>query len=217
MKQTIAPARLDWRPLHAVVFLVLFLGTMRTPIAAYWPWYVAIPALVYACLCGMIPALRRSCAWIVLGKWDGLALSATPLIIALSSLALVLYQWIMVPDVRELAGRLPARVLGSVVLAGMLFAVVNAILEELLFRGVLYDGVEWRWGWKTAVMVTAAIFGIFHVHGYPPGAFGAVMAATYGLLLGWLRHRTQGLSLPILAHVFADATIFGILVHVGVP
>ena len=190
---------------------------MRTPIAAYWPWYLAIPVFVYAGLCGMIPALRRSCAWIVLGKWDRPGLLATPLIIALSSLALILYQWTMAPDVHEFTARLPAKILGSVVLAGILFAAVNAILEELLFRGVLYDGVERQWGWKAAVLVTAAIFGIFHVHGYPPGAFGAVMAATYGLLLGWLRHRTQGLSLPILAHVFADATIFGILVHVGVP
>jgi membrane protease YdiL (CAAX protease family) len=97
----------------------------------------------------------------------------------------------------------------------MLFAVVNTVLEELLFRGVLYDGVEWQWGWKAAVLVTAAIFGIFHVAGYPPGFVGALMAAIYGLLLGWLRHRTQGLILPILAHVFADATIFGILVRAG--
>jgi hypothetical protein len=121
----------------------------------------------------------------------------------------------MAPDVRELTTRLPARVLGSVVLAGMLFALVNAILEEMLFRGVLYDGVEWQCGWKAAVMITAGIFGLFHVHGYPPGPLGAAMAAIYGLVLGWLRHRTQGLLLPILAHIFADATIFGILVHAG--
>lgn len=215
MKQTTAPARLDWRPLHAALFLVLFLGTMRTPIAAYWPWYLAIPVFVYAGLCGMIPALRRSCAWIVLGKWDRPGLLATPLIIALSSLALILYQWTMAPDVHEFTARLPAKILGSVVLAGILFAAVNAILEELLFRGVLYDGVERQWGWKAAVLVTAAIFGIFHVHGYPPGLFGALMAAMYGLMLGWLRHRTQGLILPILAHVFADATIFGVMVRTG--
>jgi membrane protease YdiL (CAAX protease family) len=39
------------------------------------------------------------------------------------------------------------------------------------------------------------------------------LAGVHGLLLGWLRHRTGGLILPTLAHVFADATIFGIVVQ----
>jgi hypothetical protein len=37
----------------------------------------------------------------------------------------------------------------------------------------------------------------------------------YGLLLGWLRHRSRGLALPTVAHVFADAAIFAILVYAG--
>jgi hypothetical protein len=34
-------------------------------------------------------------------------------------------------------------------------------------------------------------------------------------MLGWLRVRTGGLTLPILAHIAADATIYGILVYAG--
>jgi len=120
------------------------------------------------------------------------------------------------PDVHGLAARLPGSILGSAVLAGILFSLGNAAMEEMLFRGMIYDALESQWGWATACVASAAFFGVLHVAGYPPGALGAALAGIYGLLLGWLRHRTGGLLLPTAAHVFADATIFGILVHTGV-
>ena len=102
------------------------------------------------------------------------------------------------------------------IVAGFIFAVLNAFLEELLFRGVFFFAVEAQTGAPMAVVITAALFGYGHMHGYPPGPLGAVLAGVYGLALGWLRVSTGGLGLPVLAHIAADATIFIIVVNSGV-
>ena len=99
--------------------------------------------------------------------------------------------------------------------AGFVFAALNAILEELVFRGVLLDALEAQWGGMVAVVTTAILFGLGHLSGYPPGRDGAILAGLYGVVLGWLRVRTGGLFLPIFAHIGADATIYGILVYAG--
>ena len=56
--------------------------------------------------------------------------------------------------------------------------------------------------------VTAALFGLGHLHGYPPGPLGAVLAGLYGVALGLLRWWAGGLGLAVACHVSADATIF---------
>ena len=38
------------------------------------------------------------------------------------------------------------------------------------------------------------------------------MATVYGLMLGIIRRRSQGIFAPYMTHVFADAVIFVILV-----
>jgi membrane protease YdiL (CAAX protease family) len=215
MERAARPVRLNWRSLHAVVFLFFFLATMHFRIAPSWPWHLCIPLIAYAAVCRTIAPLRRTWMWTVFGRCDRGSLLATAAVVAISIAALAVYQWKAMPDVRATAAELPARVLGSMALAGAWFAAVNATLEELVFRGILYDAAESLWGSPAAMATTAAFFGGFHLFGYPPGPLGAVLAGMYGLLLGWLRHRTGGLALPIAAHVFADATIFVIFAHAG--
>jgi uncharacterized protein len=205
--------RLNWRSLHAGLFLVLFLLALHLPAAERWPWHLLIPTLAYALLCGTLPPLRRTCVWLAVGRSDWGVFASTACIALLSTLSLVLYQYLIEPDVHSLATRLPGTLLGSTILAGACFSVVNAALEEILFRGVLYDGLDSQWGWRAAIIISGVFFGVLHIAGYPPGPLGAVMAGIYGILLGWLRRRTGGLLWPIVAHIVADATIFGILVH----
>ena len=119
------------------------------------------------------------------------------------------------PDVRSYRDALPLRVLGGVVGAGVVFSIVNATLEELVFRGVLFDAVQSQWGAWGTLIGTAILFGLGHIHGYPPGLLGACLAAVFGFVLGALRLWTGGLLLPIVAHMGADATIYAILVHSG--
>lgn len=92
--------------------------------------------------------------------------------------------------------------------AGHGFSLVNAAVEEAIFRGVLQTALERVNGPLVAIVLQAVAFGVLHVLGVPTGIVGAIMAGAWGLLLGVMRWRTKGLLAPYVAHVAADATIF---------
>ena len=90
----------------------------------------------------------------------------------------------------------------------IVFSFLNALLEEIIFRGILLDALDSQIGLRWALLVQAVVFGTGHMlGGYPPGVVGAVLAAIYGLMLVMLRVHSRGLAAPYLAHVVADATI----------
>jgi membrane protease YdiL (CAAX protease family) len=64
-------------------------------------------------------------------------------------------------------------------------------------------------------VLQAASFALLHfVSGFPGGCWGLAMTFVYGLMLGTIRRRAQGMLAPWLAHVCADLTIFAILAWV---
>jgi membrane protease YdiL (CAAX protease family) len=203
-----------WPAVHGGLFLALVLSVVAFCPALGWPWYLLLPVAGYVCVVLLVPPLRRTFPRLAAGRVDGPGLAGAITLIVLTSAALVAYQVLVHPDVTDLAAKLPAA-FGNLVLAGICFSVVNAVLEELIFRGVLYEAVVAEWGGAVAVAVTGALFGIGHVHGYPPGPLGAVLAGGYGVALGLLRWWSGGLGLSMACHVCADATIFGILASVG--
>jgi membrane protease YdiL (CAAX protease family) len=83
---------------------------------------------------------------------------------------------------------------------------VTPIAEELLFRGVLFQGVRRRWGTWAAAIVSSAVFAAAHLE---PTALGSafVMLSTFmfGLAMVWLFLRRRTLLAPIAAHVASNA------------
>ncbi|MBT2502221.1 CPBP family intramembrane glutamic endopeptidase [Curtobacterium sp. ISL-83] len=79
----------------------------------------------------------------------------------------------------------PARLTIGDVVAVLTLVVISAVLEELVFRGVLLQAFE-RWlGWIPALVITSLLFGAAHLGN--PGAtwFGALaIAVEAGFLLG---------------------------------
>jgi membrane protease YdiL (CAAX protease family) len=102
---------------------------------------------------------------------------------------------------------------GSLVAVGVAFAVVNAFVEEVLFRGAVLHHLGHVLGSWPAVLVQALAFGTLHLNGYPYGLAGVALASVYGLLLGALRLRSGGLLAPWIAHVCADAVTFVLIVQ----
>jgi membrane protease YdiL (CAAX protease family) len=92
----------------------------------------------------------------------------------------------------------------------------TAIPEELAFRGVLLGAARQLWGRWRAVLFTSALFGLWHIaptltstsdnrgvgDASPVLVVLAAVAATFvaGLLLGWLRLRSDSLIAPTIAH-----------------
>ena len=96
---------------------------------------------------------------------------------------------------------------------GFLFALLAAILEEILFRGFLFRLSEKLFGLWGALVLTSALFGA--AHAFNPGATLAscvAIALEAGLLLGAAYALKQRLWLPIGLHLgwnFAEGSIFG--------
>ena len=202
----------DWRLTHGVAFVLLMACSLLIPTLRQWPWIWLVPLLAYFVLVACVPCLRRSMDWLRIGKLSTASLSATVVLMVLTILVLILFRALARPDVRGFGHVLPFEAIGGVITAGVVFTVVNATLEELVFRGVLFDALRSQWGAWATVTMTALLFGLGHLRGYPPGLLGACLATLFGFAMGALRLWTDGLALPIAAHMVADATIYSILV-----
>jgi uncharacterized protein len=146
------------------------------------------------------------------GRLSGAPLACAVILSITVAGFLVGYHKVVDPNGGDVVARLPVAMFGNLILAGMCFSVINALLEELMFRGILWEIVAGEWNVPLALGVTAVLFGVGHYHGYPPGPLGAIFAGIYGVALGWLRWTTGGLGLTIACHISADATIFSLLV-----
>jgi membrane protease YdiL (CAAX protease family) len=177
-----------------------------------WPVYLVVPLTLYALVVWAVAPLRRSVRWLHLGQLDRWTCAAIAAIVLVSSSALLGWYVLFRPDVRDLAEQIPAWAPATLVLAGAVFAIVNAVLEEVIWRGVMLEAWTTQLGVAGAVLAQAVAFGVIHAQGFPRGLSGVVMASLYGLMLGGLRLRAKGLAAPVLAHIGADATIFAILV-----
>lgn len=101
--------------------------------------------------------------------------------------------------------------------------VATVVVEELLFRGVLLGLLQRLLSAGRALVVCAAVFGLWHLlpvwRGGGAGDLGAsgdlgAVAGTFvatfaaGLGFGWLRQRSGSLVAPILAHVGTNSLTF---------
>ena len=208
-------SRSSWRIVHGSAFVALTAGTMLVPGLRRWPWIWIVPLAGYFLMPVFVPRLRGSMGWFRLGKVSGVSIAAMVGIMALTSLALVVFNAIAKPDLGDYRTALPFERFGGVIASGVIFSIVNATLEELVFRGVLFDAVRSQWNMWVTLMATSVLFGLGHLHGYPPGLWGTVLAVVFGFAMGVLRVWTGGFALPIVAHMGADATIYWILVRLG--
>jgi len=181
-----------------------------------WPWCWIAPLAGYRLLMAVVRPLRASFRPWRIGKFSPRMTMAALVIAVTSCGVLVIFHRITQPNLSRYLGLLPVNELGGVWTAAVIFPVVNALCEELVFRGVLYDALESYVGSWTGIMGSALVFGWLHQQGYPPGGLGVLLASIYGIALGWLRMRVKGLGLPVLTHITADLTIFVIFVRNGV-
>jgi membrane protease YdiL (CAAX protease family) len=95
---------------------------------------------------------------------------------------------------------------------GLFFAVcfLSPVLEEYVFRGLVYDYVERRsqWVWpansvlKISISNLVSSFLFVMLHGILRGSSAALLVIVPSLYLGMLRRETSGLGPCILVHGF---------------
>jgi membrane protease YdiL (CAAX protease family) len=197
----------NWPVLHGFVFLLAFLCTEAVPWP--WPWLAQwSPLIAYFVIVGCIPSLRGSMEWLKIGRIT-LATSA----VTLALIAVVMTVLFLIPQARfprEFEQVLPIPTVCGVVVSGALFALINSTVQELVFRGILFDSLESMWGRWAAILVSAFVFGLVHLPTMGSSIRGegfASLAMDFGVALGFLRAWSGGLMLPIVAHIAADVTI----------
>lgn len=129
----------------AIMLSVMMLLAVCTP-GLGWPWYLLGPILVYFLLVLPVPVLRHTCPRIALGRVNLARMGAATVLSFLTTVALLGYQAIFQPELKDAAERLPRVMFGSVLLAGIGFSVLNALLEELIFRWNFYEAIAAEWG-----------------------------------------------------------------------
>lgn len=180
--------------------------------ASTWP----LPLLV--ALGAWVLLVRRAPEGLLLGRWfprgrpDRFTWVLTVAFVVVASVALGTWFRLARPDVEDLRARIPQLPVVALIAVGLGFSVANALAEELVYRGIVFGALERAWGARLALVIQALAFGLAHIHGFPRGWIGVALATVYGLMTGILRVRSRGLLAPLVAHVAADATIFGILV-----
>ena len=132
-------------------------------------------------------------------------------LIAVALHAWIEHVWPTPPELREAMQRLviPARGARPLAIDLLALALLPAVAEELLFRGVLWGAVRPRLGVTGAILVTAIAFGLYHgsIYRFAPAAFG-------GLLIGVVR-AASGSLWPALAFHFANNGGVIVAMHLG--
>ena len=77
------------------------------------------------------------------------------------------------------------------------------ILEELIFRGIILNGLLQKYSPVKSIMISSVLFGLVHLN---PWQF--VSALIIGLFSGWVYYKTRKLTLPILIHLMNNLFAF---------
>lgn len=136
--------------------------------------------------------------------WDALFVVGPfflPLAVVLGALQFVAFQ----P-----AAFVPSAAPAWLFLAGTFFLFVVGPVEELLFRGLLQEGLETELGRRGSILLSSGLYGAAHSQYGSPGAVAVAVVA--GLLFGWLYARSGSLGLVAVLN-----GVMGFCTFVAIP
>jgi membrane protease YdiL (CAAX protease family) len=205
------------REIHALC-LVFFTAALTTAPFLHssfhaWPFHLLIPILSSLVILLSIPRFRTSLRWLRIGRFGKDICIMVTATVAISGIALYIWYRALNPDLSTHLKYMPDIPVWLFPLAGLGFSVFNAAMEEFVFRGVVMQALDSAFGPDSRpIAIQAWLFGAMHYReGFPNGAGGLAMAFVYGIMLGVIRRRSQGMLAPWIAHVCADIVIFAIL------
>ncbi len=178
-----------------------------------WPLHLLVPLTAYAAIVCFLPVLRESTDWTKTGMMDRKIIRLVVAVSILSGIALVGWVTLTNVDKRPYLAMMPEIPIWCYPLAGLGFAILNAAMEEAVFRGVVMDTLDRALGdGHASIGIQAILFGAYHYQaGFPNKTSGFLLTLIYGILLGTLRRLSGGMLAPLTAHIAADLTIFAIL------
>lgn len=98
----------------------------------------------------------------------------------------------------------------ELILSLLLLSFLAPIVEELVFRGLLYGWIAGRWNGTPALIVSSLAFAAAH---WEPAHI--ILVLPLGFLFGWLRRRTDSLLPSLFSHIMNNG--FALLAAVYLP
>jgi membrane protease YdiL (CAAX protease family) len=89
-------------------------------------------------------------------------------------------------------------------------ALLAPLVEEAVFRGLLYGWLAGRWGTTVAWLASSVVFAAAHVE-----PAHVLLVLPLGLLFGWMRRRTDSLLPSLVSHSLNNG--FALLAAVYLP
>jgi membrane protease YdiL (CAAX protease family) len=133
--------------------------------------------------------------WSTLGIGCGLLVASYVIILAHNAVLMLLGVDTQGDQILELFAALDSPV--WFILVGVVFA---PLVEELFFRGFLFQGFRQKYGWVKGALLSSVIFGVAHLD---PVAF--IPTSILGFLLAYMYHRSNSVWPPIILHVLVNA------------
>lgn len=85
----------------------------------------------------------------------------------------------------------------------ILYGLISPIVEEMVFRGVLYNRMKRFYNVPRCVILTALLFGIFHAN-LPQFVYGTCM----GILMALSYEKLKCFGAPVVFHMAANISVF---------
>jgi hypothetical protein len=185
----------------------------------YFPVILALGLLGYAGVVRGVPWLRGTATW---ARWGSLDAGVCLLSVGawlLAAVALLSWYLLLHPNIADIVkAYVPSLPLGLLITGGLIFAMLNAAVEEAAYRGVFLHALDRSLGpGFAALLLQALAFGAVHIGGFPRGWLGVGLACIFGLFMGVIRRRGGGMFAPWIAHVFTDVVIAGIVLLLARP
>lgn len=157
--------------------------------------------------------MRGTFSWLQKGAEIKRAVPLSLAAMALTVAGLAVWHSVVKPDYSRIYAEFGFRSLplSMLTIGAVAFALLNAAIEEAVYRGLLMHALSDLFPVPVALVMQAIAFGLLHALGFPGGAAGIVLATVYGAMMGALRLYSGGMLAPWAAHVAADWTIFSIL------
>lgn len=91
----------------------------------------------------------------------------------------------------------------NIIIQFYILVFVAGITEELLFRGVILRAFLTHYSEKKSILVSAAMFSLFHLNPYQ-----MISAFVLGIVFGWLYVKTKSIWFCIFCHGFSNFIVF---------
>ncbi len=85
----------------------------------------------------------------------------------------------------------------------VLYVLISPLVEEIVFRGIIFNRIRHYYSAGKAVIFSAVLFGAFHAN-LPQIIYGVCM----GLIMALCYERTRCFYAPLLFHMAANAAVF---------